>query len=216
MRSSPHITIIILAIDPKGAPILSFPRPPPAPPSPHIMAPPETTVTTRRGPKTGTWHPVDHRLHPSLLHPRRQRKQIPRRGRRRRLVPFPDDVPPRPSASRHRVQRRRLRRWHGASAWHHPNDGLPHTLEHLVFLGILSVRASAEIGGRRAHHGSPGGRVRRFREQVEERHLVHVGGLHAFRHEVRRRVHGEVERPASWTSPATSMIHKDSRTRRPW
>ena len=54
MRSSPHITIIILAIDPKGAPILSFPRPPPAPPSPHIMAPPETTVTTRRGPKTGT------------------------------------------------------------------------------------------------------------------------------------------------------------------
>ena len=77
----------------------------------------------------------------------------------------------------------------GTSAWHHPNDGLPHTLEHLVFLGILSVRASAEIGGRRAHHGSPGGRVRRFREQVEERHLVHVGGLHAFRHEVRRRVH---------------------------
>lgn len=23
----------------------------------------------------------------------------------------------------------------GASAWHHPDDGLPHTLEHLVFLG---------------------------------------------------------------------------------
>ena len=24
---------------------------------------------------------------------------------------------------------------HQAAAWHHPDDGLPHTLEHLVFLG---------------------------------------------------------------------------------
>ena len=115
MRSSPHITIIILAIDPKGAPILSFPRPPPAPPSPHIMAPPETTVTTRRGPKTGTLWTIASTPPFSILGGNESKSRggddavvsyrSPTMSLRGRLLP--------PHFSRHRVQRRRLRRRHG-------------------------------------------------------------------------------------------------------